>query len=188
MESCQSGFFKSSINNKSCCALCPAGSFMKKECDGSMQTQCMACPVNTHTSSPNNQHSCDCPSDRYWHTILLRCMKCTNCEPGQKVIAPCEKEQDSRCESCNKVNIINFDYCIVTLPFLFTCSVTFFIFNCLSGNILAWKWMCSLQLLQRRRNRNGWVFCFTEHCLQESCLAATNKESTSQIFSTSQNS
>ena len=126
---CSSGYFLSS-NKVTCCRLCPAGFFLVQECTASTERKCQACPANTYTSLPNNLGSCEqckrscagqkvivakcnstadivceCPSQKYWDTHLLRCTKCSECKPGEKLVSPCQKYSNAQCQRCQKVRV-----------------------------------------------------------------------------------
>ena len=112
--------------------MCPAGSFMTNKCTvrSGNDTQCQPCPPDTYSHTANHLDSChrcttvcldkqilvsicnstmdsycECPSASFWDNHLLKCRKCTECTQRERLVAPCTKHKDARCEKCVKVRL-----------------------------------------------------------------------------------
>ncbi|XP_038140346.1 tumor necrosis factor receptor superfamily member 5 [Cyprinodon tularosa] len=67
-----------------CCDKCPAGKFVKEDCNKTNSTICSSCPEGTFTEDWNN---------------LKQCIKCTKCRATNiQKISNCTTERDTVCE------------------------------------------------------------------------------------------
>ncbi|KAL6459134.1 hypothetical protein MHYP_G00326060 [Metynnis hypsauchen] len=113
-----------------CCPLCPIGTVVLSDCTSDSNTTCIPCPMGTHMSKPNALHrcflckicnkeeglydslSCNTTSDtlceildgyhckEYSGSECTFAMKHRQCDPGQNMKVPGNKDSDSVCEVC----------------------------------------------------------------------------------------
>ncbi|XP_008320995.1 tumor necrosis factor receptor superfamily member 5 [Cynoglossus semilaevis] len=68
-----------------CCQRCPAGTFVKADCDATNRTQCETCANGTFTATEN---------------YLKSCKVCSGCssDPNQRTAVPCTATKNTVCE------------------------------------------------------------------------------------------
>ncbi|CAL9703760.1 unnamed protein product [Knipowitschia caucasica] len=69
-----------------CCPMCPAGTFVKKDCSEFRSTSCEPCPDGTYQEEPTGRGQCQ------------RCRMCA-AGSGLKVKAPCSRTSNTVCEA-----------------------------------------------------------------------------------------
>ena len=106
----------STISQNDGCLQCPHGTFMDvfnndtnckrcyPSCDGGKVT------VQNCTSTSNRL--CQCPTTKYWDTVLHICRDCTKCENGQRKVEYCSSEHDSVCQDCPEVRILGLSFAL----------------------------------------------------------------------------
>ncbi|KAM3615266.1 uncharacterized protein V6R79_025665 [Siganus canaliculatus] len=94
-------------NDKRCCDRCPAGSYMKAECDGTRPTVCAKCEHGGYTTTKNYLSKCQpcrsCPSNK-----RLSVMK--NCTSQEDTVCSCGFGfhcNNERCEFCQPMRECN---------------------------------------------------------------------------------
>ncbi|XP_074539442.1 tumor necrosis factor receptor superfamily member 5 [Halichoeres trimaculatus] len=68
-----------------CCDKCPAGSYVRAECDGTKKTECVQCAHESFTATKNH---------------LPKCLSCKNCSSikNRKKMRDCTAKEDTVCE------------------------------------------------------------------------------------------
>ncbi|PFX23848.1 tumor necrosis factor receptor superfamily member 16-like [Stylophora pistillata] len=50
-----------------------------------------------------------CRPGKYWNPKILRCLDCTTCREGERLISLCQESQDASCETCPKGTYLHAD-------------------------------------------------------------------------------
>ncbi|XP_051262116.1 tumor necrosis factor receptor superfamily member 5 [Dicentrarchus labrax] len=89
--------------NGRCCDRCPAGSYMKAECDGTEKTKCDECEPGFYTATKNNLRKChvckQCSSSYNQRTV-------TDCRAKHNTVCQCVTGfycSDNACDHCQPV-------------------------------------------------------------------------------------